>query len=127
MRFSLRRFSIFVYYKPKIFKQMKNFKKNILSIALLLPFVFSSCTKDVPAATVVNKVFALSSVGTAGVSGTATVVEKKRCYIEYRIKFKNTVAGSSHPAHIHLNTAEGGDIALTLKPVDGTTGKHNNI
>jgi hypothetical protein len=32
--------------------------------------------------------------------------------------------GSSHPAHIHLNTAaEGGDIALTLKPVDGTTRK----
>jgi hypothetical protein len=40
--------------------------------------LFSSCTKeDVPAATVVNsKLFALSSVGTAGVSGTATVVEK---------------------------------------------------
>jgi hypothetical protein len=106
---------------------MKNFKKNILSIALLLPFVFSSCTKEVPAATVVNKVFALSSVGTAGVSGTATVVEKSDATLSIELNLKTRLRGSSHPAHIHLNTAEGGDIALTLKPVDGTTGKHNNI
>jgi plastocyanin len=105
---------------------MKNLKRNILSIAFLLPFIFSSCTKDdMPAATVVNsKVFALSSVGTAGVSGTATVVEKSDATLSIELNLKNTVAGSSHPAHIHLNTAaEGGDIALTLKPVDGTTGK----
>jgi hypothetical protein len=57
---------------------MINFKRNYLSIALLLPFVFSSCTKDdMPAPTVVNsKVFVLGTVGTAGISGTATVVEK---------------------------------------------------
>jgi plastocyanin len=105
---------------------MKNLKRNILSIAFLLPFMFSSCTKDdMPAATVVNsKVFALSSVGTAGISGTATVVEKSDATLSIELNLKNTVAGSSHPAHIHLNTAaEGGDIALTLKPVDGTTGK----
>jgi hypothetical protein len=68
---------------------MKNFK-NILSIALLLPFVFSSCTKeDVPAATVVNsKVFALSSV-TAGVSGTATVVEKSDATLSIELNLKH--------------------------------------
>jgi hypothetical protein len=105
---------------------MKNLKRNLLSIALLLPFVFSSCTKDdMPAETVVNsKVFTLITVGTAGVSGTATVVEKSDATLSIELNLKNTVAGSSHPAHIHLNTAaEGGDIALTLKPVDGTTGK----
>jgi hypothetical protein len=43
---------------------MINFKRNYLSIALLLPFVFSSCTKDdMPAPTVVNsKVFVLGTV-----------------------------------------------------------------
>ncbi|MCQ6468237.1 hypothetical protein NPN14_23720, partial [Vibrio parahaemolyticus] len=40
----------------------------------------------------------------------------------------NTIAGASHPAHIHLNTAaEGGDIALTLNAVDGTTGKSTTV
>jgi hypothetical protein len=104
---------------------MKNFKKNILSIALLLPFVFSSCTKeDVPAATVVNsKVFALSSVGTAGVSGTATVVEKSDATLSIELNLKTRLRAVVIP-HTHLNTAaEGGDIALTLKPVDGTTGR----
>jgi hypothetical protein len=105
---------------------MINFKRNYLSIALLLPFVFSSCTKDdMPAPTVVNsKVFVLGTVGTAGISGTATVVEKSDATMSIELDLKNTTAGSSHPAHIHFNTAaEGGDIALTLKAVDGATGK----
>jgi hypothetical protein len=39
------------------------------------------------------------------------------------VRFKEHYC-SSHPAHIHFNTAaEGGDIALTLKAVDGATGK----
>jgi hypothetical protein len=55
---------------------MINFKRNYLSIALLLPFVFSSYWDDMPAPTVNSKVFVLGTVGTAGISGTATVVEK---------------------------------------------------
>jgi hypothetical protein len=63
----------------------------------------------------------LGAVGTSGVTGTATIIEKW-CNTKRRIRIKNTVAGASHPAHIHLNTAEGGD-ALSLKAVDGATGK----
>jgi plastocyanin len=40
------------------------------------------------------------------------------------LELKGTAQGGLHPAHIHFNTAaEGGDIALTLKAVDGATGK----
>jgi hypothetical protein len=30
------------------------------------------------------------------------------------VRLKNTPAGGSHPGHIHMNTAEGGGIALPL-------------
>jgi hypothetical protein len=44
--------------------------------------------------------------------------------VSIELELLNTPQGGSHPAHIHLNNAaDGGDIALTLKPVDGTTGK----
>jgi hypothetical protein len=58
--------------------------------------VFSSCTKeDVPAATVVNsKVFALSSVGTAGVSGTATV-EKSDATLSIELNLKTRLRAVS--------------------------------
>jgi hypothetical protein len=105
---------------------MNNLKRILLPMSLAILLGFSSCTKDdVPAATVVNsKVFVLGTVGTAGISGTATVVEKSDATLSIELSLKNTTAGSSHPAHIHLNTAaEGGDIALTLKAVDGATGK----
>jgi hypothetical protein len=55
---------------------------------------------------------------------TATIIEKSDATLSVELELKNTVAGASHPAHIHLNTAaEGGDIALSLKAVDGATGK----
>lgn len=104
---------------------MNNLKRNFLSIAILLSLVFSSCSKeDAPAAVANSKVFVLSTVGTAGISGTATVVEKSDATLSIELNLKNTIAGNSLAAQIRLNTAaEGGDIALTLKPVDGATGK----
>ena len=105
---------------------MKHLKKNLLLLVMVIPFIFSSCSNDdEPAPTVVNsKVYDLGAVGSSGVTGTATIIEKSDATLSIELELKNTVAGASHPAHIHLNTAaEGGDIALTLKPVDGATGK----
>ena len=105
---------------------MKHLKKSLVLLLMVFPFIFSSCTKDdEPAPTVVNsKVYDLGAVGASGVTGTATIIEKSDATLSIELALKNTVAGASHPAHIHLNTAaEGGDIALTLKPVDGATGK----
>ena len=107
---------------------MKNFKKVILVLVMVTPFVFSSCSKDsmvTPDAKVVNsKVYDLGAVGSSGVTGTATIIEKSDATLSIELELKGTSPGGLHPAHIHLNTAaEGGDIALTLKAVDGATGK----
>jgi plastocyanin len=105
---------------------MTHLRKNLLSLVMLVPFVFSSCSKDdVPATTVVNsKVYDLGAEGASGISGTATFIEKSDATLSIELDLKNTPQGKSHPAHIHLNTAaEGGDIALTLNAVDGSTGK----
>ena len=71
-----------------------------------------------------SKVFALSALTNSDVSGTATFLEYDDNSTGIKLDLQNTVAGSSHPAHIHFNTAaEGGEIKITLSPVDGTTGK----
>jgi uncharacterized protein YerC len=105
---------------------MKHLRKSLLALVLVIPFIFSSCSKDDgPTVTAVNsKVYDLGTVGTAGVSGKATFIENSDATVSIELELLNTPQGGSHPAHIHLNTAaDGGDIALTLKPVDGTTGK----
>jgi hypothetical protein len=52
-------------------------KKSLLSLVLVIPFVFSSCSKDdAPSVTAVNsKVYDLGTVGTAGVSEEATFMK----------------------------------------------------
>jgi plastocyanin len=112
----------------KTLNKMKHLRKNLVAFVMLVPFVFSSCSKDdatVPEATVVNsKVYDLGAEGASGISGTATFIEKSDATLSIELVLKNTPQGGSHPAHIHLNTAaEGGNIALTLNSVDGSTGK----
>jgi hypothetical protein len=105
---------------------MKHLRKSLLSLVLIIPFLFGSCSKDdAPSVTAVNsKVYDLGTVGTAGVSGKATFIENSDATVSIELELLNTPQGGSHPAHIHLNNAaDGGAIALTLKPVDGTTGK----
>lgn len=112
--------------KSKKLNKMKHLKVKLLLLVMGISLFFVACDNDdAPAPTVVNsKVYQLGAVGTSGVIGTATIIEKSDATLSVELELKNTVAGSAHPAHIHLNTAaEGGDIALTLKAVDGTTGK----
>jgi hypothetical protein len=69
------------------------------------------------------KTYRLGSVAVPGISGTATFVKRKNGEALATIQLQNTPAGGSHPGHIHINTAaEGGAIAFTFKPVNGTTG-----
>lgn len=70
-----------------------------------------------------KKVFALSSVAVPSISGTATFIENADNSTTVELKLNGTPDGGMHPAHIHFNTAaEGGDIAITLGTVNGTTG-----
>ncbi|MFD1095729.1 hypothetical protein [Salegentibacter chungangensis] len=106
-------------------------KKILLATILLaIPFSFISCDKDDddmggnegPDFMGETMVYNLSSVSDASISGTATVMENEDNSTTIEIKLDGTSDGM-HPAHIHYNTAaEGGDIALTLESIDGSTG-----
>ncbi len=70
-----------------------------------------------------SKTYELGSVADPEISGTATFYQRVNGETLAKLMLDNTPQGGSHPAHIHLNTAaEGGDIAFTFTPVDGSTG-----
>jgi Cu/Zn superoxide dismutase len=69
------------------------------------------------------KSYNLSSVAVPDISGSVTFEERISGEALATLSLENTPEGGSHPAHIHFNTAaDGGGIALTFNPVDGTTG-----
>ena len=69
----------------------------------------------------------LMSVSDPSISGTATFTELDDGSTRVILDLIGTTGGT-HPAHIHMNTAaEGGDIAVSLTPVDGSTGMSETI
>ncbi|MFT6166515.1 MAG: hypothetical protein ACJAV5_001861 [Vicingaceae bacterium] len=70
-----------------------------------------------------SKVYALGERAVAGISGTVEFAERVNGEALATIALQGTPQDSSHPAHIHMNTAiESGGIAFTFNAVDGTTG-----
>ncbi|MDE0561869.1 CHRD domain-containing protein, partial [Algoriphagus sp. NF] len=70
-----------------------------------------------------TKTSMLGEKDVAGISGTATFSQRVNGETLGEIMLENTPDGGMHPAHIHLNTAlEGGAIAFSFNPVDGTSG-----
>ncbi|MDG1572644.1 CHRD domain-containing protein [Robiginitalea sp. M366] len=69
-----------------------------------------------------SKSFALMSRADASVSGMAVFEENADGSTTVTLDLNGTTSGML-PAHIHFNSAaEGGDIAVSLNPVDGATG-----
>lgn len=104
---------------------MKNVMK--LALMLLISINFTSCSSDddgvVIGPTGESKTYILSSVADPSISGTATFIENNNNTTTIELDINGTPSDGMHPAHIHFNTAaEGGDIALTLGTVDGSTG-----
>lgn len=67
--------------------------------------------------------YPLAERAVEGISGTATLYQRKNGNTLAVIDLENTPDGGMHPAHIHRNTAaEGGGIVVSLQSVDGTTG-----
>ena len=67
--------------------------------------------------------YTLEERAVEGISGTATFAERKNGEALATIMLSGTPDGGEHPAHIHFNTAaEGGGIAFSFNPVNGTTG-----
>ena len=80
--------------------------------------------EDTPVTVTKSANFELNDVAVPDISGKATIIQYSDNSVAIDIELSNTPAGGQHPAHIHYNTAaEGGDIALTLGTVDGSTGK----
>ena len=104
---------------------MKNFNISLLLIALL---VFATgCTSDddgdIQITPVTSQTFELNSVADASIFGEAKFTKNSDNSVTIELMLEGTPSGGMHPAHIHMNTAaEGGDIALTLGTVDGSTG-----
>ncbi|REG94492.1 CHRD domain-containing protein [Algoriphagus antarcticus] len=70
-----------------------------------------------------TKTYALGTVAVPGISGSATFSQRVNDETLVKIMLDGTPDGGMHPSHIHLNTAaEGGAIAVSFTPIDGTTG-----
>lgn len=109
---------------------MKYLRKNLLSLLIMIPFIFVSCSSDdddntdPPTTELNSKIYNLGTVGDFQISGTAKFIEYSDTTLSIELDLQNTPTGGTHPAHIHFNTAaEGGGIALSLEAVNGDTGK----
>ncbi|MGY5849695.1 hypothetical protein [Salegentibacter sp. F14] len=105
-------------------------KKFLLGVFMALPFMIMSCSSDDDAVDPdgdefqgETKSFELYAVSDPSISGTATFMENEDQSTTVEIELEGTPDGGTHPAHIHFNTAaEGGDIAVSFEPVEGSTG-----
>jgi len=104
-------------------------RKFLLAIFIALPFMLMSCSSDDDAVDPDDdfegetKSFELFSVADPSISGTATFMENEDNSTTVEIALDGTPDGGMHPAHIHYNTAaEGGEIAISFEPIDGSTG-----
>lgn len=103
-------------------RYLKNLK---FILASLLFVIVASCDDEdpVPMPTGMEDSFDLAALNNSGVSGTITFEEADLGGTIVTIALNGTTSGNSHPSHIHFNSAaEGGDIAVSLNPVDGETG-----
>ena len=92
---------------------------------------FSACNDDDEAGPTLNgnnTVYTLAESGDSGISGTVTFAELSNGNTTIVIDLEETTSGMMLPAHIHFNTAaESGGIAVSLEPVDGSTGSSTTV
>ncbi len=119
---------------------MKNqyFKKLFFraSFILLTTILFSACQDDETPdliddeveLTGLSKSYDLNEVDDSGIQGVALFEETIDGNTKVTLTLSGTPANGEHPAHIHFNSAAiGGDIAISLDPVDGATGRSVTI
>jgi len=73
--------------------------------------------------------YTLGPVSDPAISGTATFAKRVNGETLVTVSLTGTTAGSSHPSHIHANSAaQGGSIVIDLNDIDGATGEsHTNV
>ncbi|MGI8892495.1 MAG: CHRD domain-containing protein [Bacteroidia bacterium] len=117
-------------------------KKNLMKTMLLgvmTVFMFTACQKEETAEPVQLKsetsgdnlrhmqVYPLMSVSDPAISGYVSF-QKAGPNTKVTIVLDGTMPGGDHPAHIHFNSAaQGGGIAISLKNVNGGSGRSTTI
>ncbi|MFC2187016.1 CHRD domain-containing protein [Fulvivirgaceae bacterium LMO-SS25] len=120
------------------FKTITQFFKGMPLALLFFAAILVSCNneeddvmpivEDDPALTGDTKEFPLMPVSNDGISGMVTFLEQDDNSTKIIVQLNGTTGSTAHPAHIHFNTAaEGGDIAVSLEPVDPATGRSETI
>ncbi|NVK86161.1 MAG: CHRD domain-containing protein [Cytophagia bacterium] len=98
---------------------------KLLAVGFVVMLV-AACSDDdtpMPMPTGMEDSFALNALNNSGVSGSIKIEEADLGGTIITVNLNGTSSGNMHPAHIHFNTAaEGGDIAVSLTPIDGATG-----
>lgn len=87
------------------------------------------CSDDDDPSTIDNSIsYNLNERSSSGVSGDIEFLELSDGRIQAQISLVGTSDGTSHPAHVHMNSAAmGGSIIISLDPVDGATGSSVTI
>ncbi|HLT06047.1 MAG TPA: CHRD domain-containing protein [Cyclobacteriaceae bacterium] len=96
----------------------------IASTLLLLALTITACKDDEDPPQEVKTTYMLGPISNPAISGKITFTKVNASSTLTVIELVGTQAGDSHPAHIHANSAsEGGPIAISFTPVDGSTGR----
>jgi len=100
---------------------------RILASLLVTFLIFTSCSNDDDNGIMMpdvsdSKSYTLMSVSNEAISGMVTFKKNSNNTTTVEVDLNGTTSGM-HPAHIHMNTAaESGDIAISLEPINGSTG-----
>ncbi|GGE39078.1 hypothetical protein [Psychroflexus planctonicus] len=108
---------------------------KLLKLSLLMAIItlFVNCSSDddnTPVGPIDpdTKMYTLAEVGDSGVSGLVLLEDQQDGSTKITLELDGTLSGETHPSHIHMNSAaEGGDILISLAPVDGSTGVSSTI
>ncbi|HLV38445.1 hypothetical protein [Xanthomarina sp.] len=104
---------------------MKMRFKSLVFIWSIVMFV--ACSGDdnitpIPSS-LISKTYTISSIYDNSIDGTAKFIKNDDESVTVELRLTGIPTGSPHPASINYNTAaEGGNIAVTLGTVDGSTG-----
>src|SRR5690606_550693 len=101
---------------------------RLLALLLVGPFLFAcNDDDDDPAPRQTERSYTLAPVDNSGVSGKVTFREQDAGTLVI-LELTGTMAGETHPAHIHGNkAADGGPILIDLTSVDGATGRSETV
>lgn len=106
----------------------KNIIKYLLFFFAISSLTIVGCSEDDPVVTENIITYTLEERTDSGVSGNIEFLELSDGRIQAQISLDGTTDGSSHPSHIHMNSAAaGGGIIVSLDPVDGATGSSVTI